>query len=475
MPRRTATPSTTSPRPARREDLVQVVRSVRGAVEPVVTGEVRGRGVERRARASGVSGTCRGRRSRAPAREARPRASGRARRGSAVACRAGGQQLVPEHEDVDGGAPHGDDVRPAAGDAGHRGRGQPRARTAARVPVPATPAPPGGRPARSPPRGDATSPRRQEPVLATEHAVRARRQPRPGGDRHGVPGASGGGTAPASTCPRTRHGPGPATAQPSIAAVSAGGGRSGEHVGRRARRRCRSSGSWHGATGAGPGRQLAGVPATSVALTTCCLPRLSARASAAGGTARRPRPPARRGRRGQLARPGGSKEPRHPFRLVLGVGAVQRLDLPPARGEAAAPGATAAAPGPAPTRAPRSNTDRNTAKFSEIRRDAELPAPPRTADDHELHGAVLALPGAAHEVEREPVRPPRHEGQQRREPPCASRRAATTSSGSPGRRAGRAPSRSRARRRRRAAPRPSRAASRAPPAACRAGARTSTV
>ena len=75
--------------------------------------------------------------------------------------------------------------------------------------------------------------------------------------------------------------------------------------------------------------------------------------------------------------------------------------------------------GPAPTRAPRSNTDRNTAKFSEMRltpRPAGLLGHP---DDDELVGAVLAVARAAHEVEGEPVAPPRHEGQDGDEPALA--------------------------------------------------------
>jgi hypothetical protein len=61
--------------------------------------------------------------------------------------------------------------------------------------------------------------------------------------------------------------------------------------------------------------------------------------------------------------------------------------------------------GPAPTRAPRSNTDRKTAKFSEIRQTPSWGAGPHDAGDDELEGAVLAVAGAAHEVERQTVRP----------------------------------------------------------------------
>ena len=99
--------------------------------------------------------------------------------------------------------------------------------------------------------------------------------------------------------------------------------------------------------------------------------------------------------------------------LVLGVGAVERLELPPARPEEQQPRARAAARGRRRSARPRSKTARNMAKFSEIR---STPSAARRCDElghHELDEPVVGVPVAAHQVEREPVAAPGHEGQQR--------------------------------------------------------------
>ena len=67
--------------------------------------------------------------------------------------------------------------------------------------------------------------------------------------------------------------------------------------------------------------------------------------------------------------------------------------------------------GPAPIRSPRSSAERNTAKFSETRVTPSRGAGLIGGDDQELVQAGVGDAVAPHQVEREPVRAPRHEVQ----------------------------------------------------------------
>ena len=139
----------------------------------------------------------------------------------------GAEQLVAEHEHVDTRPPHVDGVVAGRGEQADGSGCQRRAGREHDVAGPALAARAADVPTEN---GDAVpavrtddGPAGEAPGLAPQHAVRSRWTTAPVAMLTASPAASAGGTDPASTSPTSRHGGGPATAQPSIALVSAAG------------------------------------------------------------------------------------------------------------------------------------------------------------------------------------------------------------------------------------------------------------
>ena len=112
-----------------------------------------------------------------------------------------------------------------------------------------------------------------------------------------------------------------------------------------------------------------------------------------------------------VARLGVAEEAGLPERAVLHVGAVQRLDLPPARRHQQQP---------PPQPQHRAGADPRAlleggAEDGEVQRDPpqrQLPARGQHGADHQLGDPVVGLRVPPHEVEGEAVGPPGHEGEQ---------------------------------------------------------------
>jgi hypothetical protein len=115
---------------------------------------------------------------------------------------------------------------------------------------------------------------------------------------------------------------------------------------------------------------------------------------------------------GQVAGSPEAQVARRPVRLVLGVGAVERLELPPARTDQEQPP-------PQPDHGPGADLLallEGGPEHGEVQREAfhaQRARPLRELGHHELGEPVVGRAVAAHQVEGEPVAAPRHEGQQR--------------------------------------------------------------
>ena len=149
-----------------------------------------------------------------------------------------------------------------------------------------------------------------------------------------------------------------------------------------------------------------------------------------------PRRSPRRRRRAGAAGVAVAGEARQPLRLVLHIGAVQGLQLPP-------PGEEQQQSAPQPRDRARAELGallEGRAEHREVQRDpghANALRPERQFGDHQLHGAVGGLRRAAHQVERDAVGAPRHQRQHRDHAVVAVRSASTSrqspSAGSPSR------------------------------------------
>ena len=242
-------------------------------------------------------------------------------------------------------------------------------------------------------------------------------------------------------------------------------GVSGGEVGgaaRGPRRRCRCAGSRPGTGRCRPPGSGPACPAgPASAPGTLAAARAGASGGAVGGVrrsasaaARRVRPAARRsgvaGRcpgtatkpsamadgeadPGQLAALAEAQEARLPLGLVLGVGPVQRLELPPAGEEQQQLAATAAGPARRrsgrPPRRPR-GTPRSSARPGRRRAAAR---PRISSATMNSMTPLSACAVAAHQVQREAVRAPRAERQQRAWPGRRSSSASTSTQRAVGR------------------------------------------